>query len=338
MATVAEYFSILQINEGATIAQIKAAYRKRAKELHPDRNKSHTAHADFILLTEAYEYLSANPKARVTYTYTYQQTWQEQTGEQARERAESYANMHYTDFVQSEYYKKSEALEVVAHHLYLLFVIVFILGILGVFIYTMGGPGIIVSLLLAGFFVPLLLLQLARGPKINFNSFGQSLGVVARSQLFVKVVITALNLYVFLKIGMQTLIPLSLLCKLYLFIMLLSWGISQLIARRTGNINPRAVSFVLAPLALSLLLIFNFMFSCCPVKETYGFKLNRDGGRSSTLIDLERGAYNGYTGIRVFLDMEDLVGKNTITYTFENGLLGIRVMKDYELVYDDGAD
>ncbi|MBP6731606.1 MAG: DnaJ domain-containing protein, partial [Chitinophagales bacterium] len=65
MATVADYYRILQITEGSTVAQIKLAYRTRAKQLHPDRNKSPTAHTDFILLTEAYEYLSANPNAKI---------------------------------------------------------------------------------------------------------------------------------------------------------------------------------------------------------------------------------------------------------------------------------
>ncbi|HLP19722.1 MAG TPA: J domain-containing protein, partial [Chitinophagales bacterium] len=95
MPSISDYYRVLELKPGATVIQIKAAYRKRAKELHPDRNKSATAHQDFILLTEAYEYLSSNPDATVTsHTSTQQPSYQQQ----ARQRATAYANMQYSDF------------------------------------------------------------------------------------------------------------------------------------------------------------------------------------------------------------------------------------------------
>ena len=52
-----KYYEILGITNDASVFEIKQAFRNRAKELHPDVNKNHNAHDQFILLLEAYEYL-----------------------------------------------------------------------------------------------------------------------------------------------------------------------------------------------------------------------------------------------------------------------------------------
>jgi len=60
------YYAILEITPTASAAEIKAAYRRRAMELHPDRNESPEATNDFQLLTEAYNVLS-DPSIRAQY-------------------------------------------------------------------------------------------------------------------------------------------------------------------------------------------------------------------------------------------------------------------------------
>jgi DnaJ-class molecular chaperone len=52
------YYAVLGLSPGANAAQIKATFRRRAMELHPDRNRSHNATALFQLLAEAYGVLS----------------------------------------------------------------------------------------------------------------------------------------------------------------------------------------------------------------------------------------------------------------------------------------
>jgi curved DNA-binding protein CbpA len=49
------------VNPGADEVTIKAAYRKAAKELHPDHNESTKAQEYFVILTNAYEYLLKHP-------------------------------------------------------------------------------------------------------------------------------------------------------------------------------------------------------------------------------------------------------------------------------------
>lgn len=48
---------MLGVNSDASEEEVKKAYRKKAAELHPDRNKSETAEDDFKRLNQAYELL-----------------------------------------------------------------------------------------------------------------------------------------------------------------------------------------------------------------------------------------------------------------------------------------
>lgn len=59
-----DYYRIIGLAPTAPLAEIKSAYRKRASALHPDRNPSAQAHADFQQLQEAYEVLSDTAKRR----------------------------------------------------------------------------------------------------------------------------------------------------------------------------------------------------------------------------------------------------------------------------------
>ncbi|MCO5401764.1 DnaJ domain-containing protein [Ralstonia soli] len=58
------YYAILGVAPDAEAGEIKATYRRRAMELHPDRNKAANATEQFQLLNEAYGVLS-DPIARV---------------------------------------------------------------------------------------------------------------------------------------------------------------------------------------------------------------------------------------------------------------------------------
>ncbi|EPX84505.1 chaperone protein DnaJ [Rubellimicrobium thermophilum DSM 16684] len=58
-----DYYEILGVTRGASAEEIKKAYRRRAKDLHPDRNKDNPkAEAEFKELNEAYEVLKDEQK------------------------------------------------------------------------------------------------------------------------------------------------------------------------------------------------------------------------------------------------------------------------------------
>ncbi|MCF5222984.1 J domain-containing protein [Pseudomonas syringae] len=60
------YYLVIGLTPAASGEQIKAAYRKRAMEFHPDRNPGHDTTAQFQFLNEAYAVL-ADPVSRLEY-------------------------------------------------------------------------------------------------------------------------------------------------------------------------------------------------------------------------------------------------------------------------------
>lgn len=61
------YYKILKVSPKAPLAEIKSAYRRLAREMHPDvNNNSENAAKDFAILAKAYEVLS-NTKRRANY-------------------------------------------------------------------------------------------------------------------------------------------------------------------------------------------------------------------------------------------------------------------------------
>ena len=58
------YYKILEIPDFSDQKAIKKAYRDLSKKYHPDVNKSEQAHQYFIVIKEAYEYLSEPQKKR----------------------------------------------------------------------------------------------------------------------------------------------------------------------------------------------------------------------------------------------------------------------------------
>lgn len=65
MPTKRDYYEILGVSKTATAAELKSAYRKKALEFHPDRNKAPDAEQKFKEVNEAYEILSDEKKRQM---------------------------------------------------------------------------------------------------------------------------------------------------------------------------------------------------------------------------------------------------------------------------------
>ncbi len=61
------YLEILGVQKNASHDDIKARYRILAKKFHPDRNKEANASEKFLLIKEAYDYLSSNKEPALLY-------------------------------------------------------------------------------------------------------------------------------------------------------------------------------------------------------------------------------------------------------------------------------
>ncbi len=84
------------------------------------------------------------------------------------------------------------------------------------------------------------------------------------------------------------------------------------------------------------LLLINFLGSHNPIIEEYEIwnetTMEKTSNHQSTFIQLENGAYSNFVGIRIFSDIRQLQNNEHIIYQFEDGLFGIRVMKEYRFV------
>jgi len=108
---VLDYYRILNLTPGASLSDIKKAYRQKAFLYHPDVSKNPATQEQFVLATEAYDFLISyknrinanrpiNPQAA--------RDWERRRQANARKKAYSYANSTYSTFKKTELYKTTK--------------------------------------------------------------------------------------------------------------------------------------------------------------------------------------------------------------------------------------
>lgn len=123
---------ILGVKPGSDEEAIRAAYRKSAKELHPDVNESDRAHEYFVILQNAYQYLLKHPYSKEEAMLLEQS---ERTRKQAIEKRKT-VNQNLLRTMSVERYTLKEVLRQsrTARILYIVFHILFLtIGLLLIF-------------------------------------------------------------------------------------------------------------------------------------------------------------------------------------------------------------
>jgi hypothetical protein len=103
------YLTKLGLDAGASLNDVKQAYRKLARKYHPDLNCSPDASEKFIEVTEAYDFLVryfASCKVHGNSDHSeVEKNWKSGQRDKARARAKRYAGTQYTNFRKTDYYR-----------------------------------------------------------------------------------------------------------------------------------------------------------------------------------------------------------------------------------------
>lgn len=109
-----DYFKILDLHTDASIADIKRAYRIKARMYHPDLNHSPEARDKFIEVTEAYEFLMANSDTMRNDEEAYaraREEWRKYRQHRSGQQANAHARASYVRFRNSKLYKTSRVFD-----------------------------------------------------------------------------------------------------------------------------------------------------------------------------------------------------------------------------------
>ena len=109
-----DYFKILDLHTDASIADIKRAYRIKARLYHPDLNHSPEARDKFIQVTEAYEFLIAkfnNTGNEEESLARAAEEWRKYRQHRPGQQANAYARASYIRFRKSKQYKASRVFD-----------------------------------------------------------------------------------------------------------------------------------------------------------------------------------------------------------------------------------
>ncbi len=334
---IQKYYNILGIQKFTTKEALKKAYRKKAKELHPDRNSSPNANEEFILLNEAYEYLSnQGPGNTFSYnhkTYTteqsYQRDWEKEQKERARAKARKYAKMKREEYMNSAYYKKTEALGLILDLILNFIGLVILMVMMGTFIVMGGWYGVIFVTFLTVITFPKWKALITSLIIKDIEEYKEAISIIVSSYAFKKTAIAGFNLFLLFYSTVNTLIPPIYFIWIMVLAQIISFTVAQIAFRSWFKKRKLLFIFGIVPLLFNLPFFINYTFSSTPQVETYYFDVYNTS--YNNIIHLEGDNYEEFPHLRTIFYDHPAKSHNRISYTFETGLFGIRVMKEYEL-------
>lgn len=119
-----DYYKILEIDNSASLNDIKKAYRKKVKLYHPDISKFENSHEMFINVNEAYRCLinlkfGKTKQIKKSNTINYED-WIKYRREKARKEADRHARIRYQEFKKSKIYKTAKVFVQLINYIYML--------------------------------------------------------------------------------------------------------------------------------------------------------------------------------------------------------------------------
>ncbi len=334
------YYDILQVSEQASVEEIKKAYRKKAKQYHPDINSSPTAEADFIQINTAYEYL-INEKLGLSYNSEkrrYQSTgteWNAAHQEAANKRAEYYARKRYKDFIKSQYYKESKLIDNFANFaglmLYAAFIFIFPFAMSLFYDVPAWGMSLMFALMSIPGWGPLLMQT-----KFSLPNIREGAKLTFQSSYMEAVLYFIIFFIIYFTVGFRTLITVY---EVIGYLLLLSFVVIRInkVAWKMENLKTLITKASVAALIFAGMLCVNYFISFGEQEEVYDFKLvfeeNKYGQMKPTSTGLlENNAYSNYPSIRFFFDREDIRMDKKICYTMKRGIFMYRVYSRREFI------
>ncbi len=106
--TLSEYYEVLGLPLNSSLAEVKRAYRQKARLYHPDINHTPEARDLFISATEAYEFLLSNFEKLANNEEAYNKAvedWRKYRQQRSSQRARAYARTTYNQFRGTSIYK-----------------------------------------------------------------------------------------------------------------------------------------------------------------------------------------------------------------------------------------
>jgi hypothetical protein len=113
---------------------------------------------------------------------------------------------------------------------------------------------------------------------------------------------------------------------------------------KLGNLDKKYFFKVTFPMIVNGFFLINYITGTHPVKETYCYKnmiaevgnVRSHQKGKTTYIYLSNNAYEySYMTRSFFIDYKRMLFKNQIIYTFEKGIFGLKIRKDYQFVYNE---
>jgi len=329
------YYELLGVKENCSIEELRSAYRRKAKEVHPDRNKQANAHQQFLYLQQAFDYLENQKLTNKTVDYD---GWMHKAAHIVREQAAA-SHPEIKETPASKFDKKAVLLinELVDYSLYFFAFGVLTFRLIYLLLNYEQTTVFSIAMYLLVFLPIGIWIIKATGP-ISIPRVVACYKEAILSTSFLVFVTTVLNFILFFKIGFRTLIPISGIFLAYLLIVAAIYLLMRFSKLIKTHFNSLIVLFCFAPLVMGSLLAINYFIHFNTTVESYScysVANNSANGRGqrSTLIELEDKKYQEYLGLRFFYNLRD-IKSNRINYTFADGILGFRVMTHYEFVID----